>query len=157
MFTIPQRLSHLRWPEFGAMVCYLFDPGDLPNNNCKIYAICPDHNGNTGENCIVSSAPIKVWHNDNSIDFWFRHTLIQGDYMIVSDYSGLTVWDRTLNPIFSQPVTQEMKMENGVYGYMYKDGTLSYWPIIGYARGEYHDPLVAPDGQLYAVDLGIDR
>lgn len=157
MFAIPHHLSHLSWPEFGNEVCYLFDTGSWePKFDCKIYAIRRDHNGNDGEHCIVSSAPIRVWCNNSSNDYWFRHTLIDDDHMIVLDYNGLTVWDRTLNPIFNQPTTEEMKIENNVYGYTYREGILSYWVINRNLHdGEYHDPSVAQDGQLHNMDLGI--
>jgi len=156
MFTIPRHLSHLAWPEFGNDVCYLFDTDHEHKSDCRIYAIQRDYNGNDGEHCSVASAPMKIWHNLNLRDYWFRHTLVDNDHMIVTDYNGLTVWDRDLRTVFHCPVTADMQRDNDVYGYTYKDGTLTYWVIYDDAGGNYHKPAMARDGQLHVMDLGIN-
>ncbi len=76
--------------------------------------------------------PISIWFDKDSFDFWCRIKFIRYRNMlriIISDFSGIRVFDEKLNTIFSMPLSLEMIASNDVYGYHFDGESIMIWKI----------------------------
>jgi hypothetical protein len=96
--------------------------------------------------------PISIWYNGDSDDFWCRIKYIRYRDMlriIISDFSGIRLFDEKLNHIFTMELTLEMIESNDVYGYHFDGENILIWKVSsmvelsssphGETKDKYHD------------------
>lgn len=79
----------------------------------------------------------------NGDDYWFRHSH-HGKYIIVNDFSGITIFNNVLEVVFhidSPTLTSDENVD--VWGYELNDNVLSYWSVnsVEAIAKEYNDKM----------------
>ena len=111
------------YPEQTADFYYGFFTGDsgCENNNARIVLVPKS------DTAKIYKSPINIWRSVDSTDYWFRHSHHR-KYIIVSDFSGLNVFDNVLNIIFHVDLPQiESDAPLDVWGYELHNNVLLYW------------------------------
>lgn len=100
---------------------------------------------------IVYEKLIDIWQPGKRCDYWMRNRSLNNDYIILQDYSGIKIYDSTLNIIFQLDIEQEKRYDD-VFGCEVIDGKLVVWnpddDIIAEAseRNDLFDPYINISG-----------
>jgi len=131
------------WPEETPNFHYGFDVGESGEykNNTRILLV------NKSDTSKMYSHSINIWSSVDACDYWFRHSH-HGKYIIVSDYSGLTVFNDHLKIVFHVETRIKKKSVEDVehldvWGYELNNNILSYWSAnaVKSIEKEYNDKM----------------
>lgn len=92
--------------------------------------------------------PIDIFREDDH--YWFRHSY-HGKYIILSDFSGITIFNSVLEVVFhidSPTLTSDESVD--VWGYELNDNVLSYWSV-------YSVKAIATEYNLKMRDLRLQN
>ncbi len=141
--TFPEEFrTNTKFHEYIGTTWFCTSGTNNPSQETFFYAL------DTNEPDRLYKVPISIWFNGNAFDFWYRIKFIRYRDMlriIISDFSGVRLFDEKLNTIFSMPLTLEMISTNDVYGYHYDGENIMIWkmstilPPTGVKQDEYHD------------------
>lgn len=132
--SFPEEFRNTEYPEFIDNMWFTLSGTDNPSDESYFYSV------DAKEPDRLYKTPVSIWLNKDAFDYWSRINYIRKNNVlrvIISDYSGIRVFDEKLNIIFSLPISSEMIETNDVYGYHYDNVNILIWKMSDTFEDEY--------------------